>query len=227
MLEQLEQRMLLSGPQNVQLELAGTRNGSGPYTPGLVDSYAGVGFQENDVGWLLAQVNGQPDTSPSDFSAQINWGDGQSARGDLVYMGNNGSSAAYLIKGSHTYEKANTLNGYAITVTVNGPDGSSTNSQTSTADVFTMPSGKAGTQPSPVANSSAPENVQLQLAGTRNGSGPYTAGTVDSYARVGFQENDVDWLLASVKGQPDTNLKDFSVQINWGDSSSWTTGDLV
>ncbi len=189
--EWLEDRRLLS---TAQLQL-------GAATP--ITSFTGVGFQENQVAVLLAQVNGQPDTNKGDFQAQINWGDGQS-QGDLVYMGLNGNWAEYYIKGSHTYEKA--TSGTPITVTVTGP-GASLTQRTCTGIASPMPSGIPGTQPRPTANSSAPEDVQLQIG---------SETPISSYAGVGFQENEVAVLLAQVNGQPDTNLNHFSAQVNYG-----------
>ena len=86
------------------------------------------------------------------------------------------------------------------------------------ADVVAMPSGIPGTQPSASANPTAPANVQIQL---------YGSYTLNSYAGVGFQENEVATMQVQVNGQPDTTLSDFHAQINWGDSASWNSGDLV
>jgi hypothetical protein len=197
------------------------------YAGGSIGSYTGVGFQRNNVGYLLASVNGAPDTNKSDFQAQINWGDGKSSTGDLVYEGLDGSSyAEFLIKGTHTYQQANPNNGYSVSVTVNGPDGTSDGpQQTATAYVDDMPSGIPGTQPTPPVNPPDAEDVQLVLYGA---DGPhYAGGSIGSYAGVGFQRNNVAYLLASVKGAPDETLSDFTAQINYGDDASWYQGDLV
>jgi len=208
LLEQLEGRRLLAG--DVKIELYGA------YT---LDSYAGVGFQENEVATMQAQKNGQADTNKGDFQAQIQWGDGGSSTGDLVYLGTNGNWADYQIKGSHVYQ--NTGTNIPINLTVTGPDGTSVSfypNDIDYADVAAMPSGMTGTQPSAGSNSMPPANVQIQL---------YGAYTLDSYAGVGFQENEVATMQAQVNGQADATLSDFHAQINWGDSATWDSADLV
>src|SRR5262249_27084292 len=94
MLEQLEDRTLLS---NVQFTL---------YSIGPINSYAGVGFQENRVGFFRVSVNGRGDPNSNDFHPEINWGDGASSTGDLVYLGGDNQSSEYDIKGSHVYDQA-------------------------------------------------------------------------------------------------------------------------
>jgi hypothetical protein len=203
LVEQLEDRRLLS----VQLSLLG----GGP-----VSSYAGVGFRENPVANLSVSVDGQADPNRNDFQATINWGDGASSTGDLVYQYSSGGWSFYLVKGSHIYSRAGSA--IPITVTISGPEGSSVSRQTWIADVSYMPSGIPGTQPPATATTSSPADVQLSLTG---------GGPVGSYAGVGFQENPVANLSVSVNGQADPYLSDFHVEINWGDSDSWTSGDLV
>ncbi len=201
-LESLEDRRVLS----TVLQLQGAI---------LPVSYAGVGFQENTVATLQAQVNGQPDTNPADFQAQINWGPA-TTKGDFVYTGNDSNGFAdYLIKGSFTYQQGG--GGVPINVTVNGPEGS-TQSTTAQPSVFGMPSFIAGTPPAPVTPSAPPENVVLSLGGSI---------TLHSTAGVAVQGAEVATLQAQVNGQPDTTLADYHVQINWGDSNGWTPGQLI
>jgi hypothetical protein len=210
LLEQLEDRRLLSTV--MQLNAAS----------GTIDSYAGVGFQENYVATLFASVNGQADPNSGDFQAQIDWGDGLSSTGDLVYEGpapvpsNEGPMAEFFIMGTHVYQQLGSS--IPIVVTVTGPDDTSVAGQTGSADVADMPSGIPGTPPSPPAITSAPEDVGLQFWGSAN---------ISSYAGVGFQQNYVAILQTQVNGQEDPQLNDYSVQINWGDSASWTSGELV
>lgn len=196
-----------SGPEDVQVRLAGNYS---------VSSYAGVGFQENQVAILYATVKGQPDTTLADFNAQINFGDSASWNpADMVYDGTSGDSAMYIVKGSHTYDQA--TSSVPIVVYASGPDGTSTSAETASASVSSMPSGIAGAQPSPTAHSAAPEDIHVQLAGSYNTS---------SEAGVGFQQKQVATLYASLNGQPDTSLSDFQAQINWGDSASWDSATL-
>jgi predicted chitinase len=187
------------------------------FTGPSIHSYTGVGFKENEVATLAASVNGAPDPNSSDFKVQIQWGDGQTSAADLVYMGNNGSFADYLVKGSHVYQQANG-NGIPVSAVATGPEGTSTSSHTSTAYVAPMPSGIPGTVPPSQGTPTAAADVNIQL---------FTASTIQSYAGVGFRENVVASLAISLNGQPDPNLSDVHAEINWGDSESWTKGDLV
>jgi predicted chitinase len=186
------------------------------FTASSIQSYAGVGFRENQVATLSASVNGAPDPNSKDFKVQIQWGDGQTSTADLVYMGNNGSFADYLVKGSHVYSQANG-NGIPISAFATGPDGTSTSSQTSTAFVSPMPSGIPGTVP-PQGKPTAAADVNIQL---------FTASSIQSFTGVGFRRNVVASLSIALNGQPDPNLSDVHAQINWGDSASWSAGDLV
>jgi hypothetical protein len=207
-LEALEDRLVMTASLQVQ-----------GLPPGdIVNSYAGVGLKQNEVGILYAQVNGQADPNASDFQAQINWGDGSSSAGSLVYIGNNGNSAEFLIKGSHTYAAPN--GNATISVSVSG-EGTSASSPTAQAIITAMPSGFPGTAPQSFTPTIAPANVQVQVQALPPGD------DVNSYAGVGLQQNEVGILYAQVNGQADPNVKDFHAQINWGDSSAWTAADLV
>ncbi len=201
-LELLEDRTLLS--TSVQL-----------FGYDTISSYAGVGFQQNQVAMLYASVNGQPDTTKSDFQAQINWGNGSST-GSLVYEGTSSIDALYAVKGSNVYQQPNS--NIPITVTVTGPGGTSTTVQTASAIVAPMPGGLAGTPPPTSTSSADAQNVEVSV---------YGHPTIASYAGVGFQRNEVGTLYASLNGQPDTTLSHYQAWINWGDSNSWTQGDLV
>jgi GH24 family phage-related lysozyme (muramidase) len=202
--ERLEERRLLSTVMHL-------------YNVVSVSSFAGVGFRENVVcNDLAVSVNGQPDFTKSDFQVQIDWGDGGTSTGDLVNNGSDASNAFYLIKGSHVYSTANTS--IPINLTVIGPGSASVTALTAHANVAPMASGIAGTPP-PASASGTPENVVVALG---------NVVTVNSFTGVGFQENVVaNYLAVSVSGQPDPHPGDLQAEINWGDSDSWTTGDLV
>src|SRR5262249_62020297 len=68
-----------------------------------VNSYNGVGFQKNQVGYLKAGVNNQPDLNAGDYQVQIAWGDGTSSPGYLAYVSQDAISATYQVKGDHIY----------------------------------------------------------------------------------------------------------------------------
>jgi hypothetical protein len=124
-LEPLEDRTLLS---NVQFTL---------YSLGTVSSYAGVGFQENRVGFFHVSVNGQGDPILSDFHAEINWGDSASwSAGDLVFQGMDSQFPRFDVLGSHVYDQAG---GYPLVVYVTGPDGTSISDWTCGAYVAPNP----------------------------------------------------------------------------------------
>ncbi len=120
-----------SRPEDVDFQL-------GAETP--ISTAVGVGFQNQPVAVMLVQVNGQPDKTTSHYTAQINWGDGDSwDKGTVVYKALNGNWAEYEIEGSHTYQE--TSSGYPIVVFLNGPDGTSTSGRTCTAIVGPNPYG--------------------------------------------------------------------------------------
>ncbi len=54
----------------------------------------------------------------------------------------------------------------------------------------------------------------------------YGAYSISSYEGVGFQENEVATMQASLNGQPDTSKGDFQAAIKWGDGGS-SSGDFV
>ncbi len=198
-----------TAPADVQIEL---------FSAASVQPFAGVGFRRNVVASLAVSLNGQPYPNLGHVHAQINWGDSASwTTGDLVYMGNNGNFADYLVKGSHVYKQANG-NGLPIVVYASGPDGTSTSDQTSTAYVATMPSGIPGTVPPSLGTPTAAADVQIEL---------FTVSSIQSFAGVGFRNNVVASLAISLNGQPDPHAGDVHAQINWGDSASWTTGQIA
>jgi Putative Ig domain len=203
-IEALEDRRLMT---SVTMNFGGNYN---------FNSFAGVGFQRNTVTALYASVNGEPDTNRNDFTAKIQWGDGATSTGELVPIGATGTQGMFLIKGSHDYEKTST--GYATTITVTGPGGSSFTASGCRISVSAMPSGIPGTQPESDSGAGQPENVSITFG---------QVGTINTYAGVGFDRNEVATLYASLNNKPDANLDDFQAQINWGDDDSWTPAELV
>jgi hypothetical protein len=116
-------------PEDVVLTLQGSIT---------LNSNAGAPLQGAQVATLLAQVNGAPDTTLSDYHAQINWGDNNGwTPGQLVFVGINGSNAEYKVLSSHVYAQG----AYSIVVYVNGPDGTSASSWTATDFVAANPQG--------------------------------------------------------------------------------------
>jgi hypothetical protein len=229
--------------ENVSVQLSTCLNspitGNPADTPGIANSYAGVGFQNNIVGYLDVSLNGQryPGLQNLPNAVQINWGDSTAwDTGTLVDLGqdpNNFSFEKYEIKGTHVYQQASPSGGYDIVVYAQGPDSTSASGLTATANVYLMPSNLNGVPPQPIANPAAAEDVSLEVSTCLDspvtGLPADTPGIANSYAGVGFQNNIVGYLDVSVKGVRYPGLQNVpgAVQINWGDSSAWDTGTLV
>jgi hypothetical protein len=230
-------------PEDVNVQmftcLNSTITGNPAETPSIANSYVGVGFHQNVVGYVDVQLNGNPFTKLTAVknAAQINWGDSSSwSKGTLVDMGldpSNSSYEEYAVKGSHVYQKASPLNGFAITVYVQGPDGTSLSGLTATAFVSPMPGQSPGKPPTPISKPAHPEDVNVQLFtclnSTITGNPAETPSIANSYVGVGFQNNVVGYLDVQVNGNPYRGLTavNGAAQINWGDSSSWYAGALV
>jgi hypothetical protein len=187
-----------------------------------VNSYNGVGFQKNPVGFLYASVNNQPDLNPGDYQVQIQWGDGTSSAGFLAYVGisTNGNSAVYQVKGDHIYHQLATNEPITVTVTGLGAAASAPplTYQTALANVADMPSGVVGTPPLTAQPQMNPANVAIWL----QSSGQYVNTQVgDTSLHV------VGYLYGELNGQADMTASHFHAYINWGDSSNWTTATLV
>jgi hypothetical protein len=172
---------------------------------------------------MSASVDGVPDTTASDFHALVNWGDSdQWFPADIAANAGGVGPATFLIKGTHVYDKACASNNpYHVVVFVMGPDGTSTSDETGHANVFDMPSGIAGTPPPQVAYSLPPSNVGIALNPQSGQVGLFC------YTGVGFRENAVASMSASVDGVPDTTASDFHALVNWGDTDQWFPADIA
>jgi hypothetical protein len=176
-------------------------------------SFAGVGFQQNVAARLSGTLNGQPDNQAGNYHAEIDWeSKGQFQAADLVALGN----GTFLVKGSHNYPQQGT---YRVQVKASGSCGNTVGPKvTTTVSVAPMPSSFPGTPPDRAATSRAPGNVIVNV----NGVSGFT-----SFAGVGFQQNLVARVSASFNNQPDNEVGGYRAQVNWGDSDTWTPGDLV
>ena len=92
---------------------------------------------------------------------------------------------------------------------------------TANASVSAMFSGFAGTGPTTASppDPLGSDDVDLSLQGEGAGN---SAGTINSYAGVGFQANAIANLSGNLSGQLDTTASDFQGYINWGDSNQWS-----
>ncbi|MGO9469467.1 MAG: hypothetical protein ACLQVF_35555, partial [Isosphaeraceae bacterium] len=181
-----------------------------------LSSFVGVGFSLNPVAEILEIYNGQGDDNPSDYRAQINWGDSASwdTGVSLVALGIDSANVGHvLVKASHVYAQQGT---YDITVSVSGPDGQTASDVTATATALPMPD--ASSEPITVpttykgAEPLAYENLNLE-----------SNYSVSSYVGVGFSINPVTEILGTYNGEGDDTVSDYHAQINWGDSNSWDT----
>ncbi len=55
----------------------------------------------------------------------------------------------------------------------------------------------------------------------------YPAATISSYTNVGFQNNPVASLSATVAGKQDATPAHFTAQVNWGDENGWQPAQVV
>jgi predicted chitinase len=118
-----------AAPESVGLSLGGGYS---------ISSMAGVGFQNKELASFNVSVNGQPDSTTGDFTAQINWGDDSSwYDATVVYNGSDSVRSYYTIEGSHVYHKPGS--NIPIVVYLAGPDGTSTSGQTALANVAPNP----------------------------------------------------------------------------------------
>ena len=156
-------------------------------------------------------LNNEPDNSPGDYQAEVNWGDGGgfSSQGiKLTAVGN-----AILIKGSHIYQTPNTYN---VSVMVTGPGGSTDESQTTSVVVSNLPDAASLPPQVPTSYTGAQPlgNVGLTISGTSQ---------IQSFAGVGFALNPVATVAGLYNNETDNTPGDYHSQINWGDSPTWDT----
>ncbi len=180
-----------------------------------ISSYAGVGFSLNPVTQITGSFDGQPDDRPSDYTVQIDWGDGgsQDTSASLVSGGISGSDGFVLVKASHIYKQPGT---YEVTVTATGPESESASAMTATATVAPMPDAASQPISVPTAYSGAQPLAYEDLS---LGDGY----NISSYAGVGFSLNPVTQITSSYNGQADDTVSDYKAQINWGDATTWDT----
>jgi hypothetical protein len=112
-----------------------------PLTPTGVDFTGAVVTELTRTTAHVADAN--PDSVSTDFTANIDWGDGSTSAGTVSSAGGGG----YDIAGSHTYEEPGS---YTVTTSVFDPGGSTTASSTATitgphTPDTTIDSGPAGT----------------------------------------------------------------------------------
>ncbi len=85
----------------------------------------------NCEGW----VNGQVDSNPSDYSATVNWGDGSGQQTAQIAPSGTGGGEL-LVEGSHDYSQRGV---FKVSVTINAPGQSQTDSQATDVTVQQMP----------------------------------------------------------------------------------------
>ncbi len=186
------------------------------YSAATINTFANVGFQNNPVATLDAYISGRQDRNPAHFQAMINWGDEYGWQPGKVALDNSpGARIPMIIKGSHTYDQLGT---HLIQVKVTG-DSLTLTHQECAASVTNMPlaAGLTASQPAnlggvkPLGNTSLVMYSSATLTSTQGANIQGIVATADGY----------------YNGPKDTNLGDYKVQINWGDTSDWDTGQLI
>ena len=176
-------------------------------------AFAGVGFEKQVLATFTGLLKGQPDVTASDYHARVNWGDGNQWDTALVVRASN--SGPFQIKGSHVYSTQGT---YPVVVYLNGADGTSKASYTASVVVSAMPSGLGGTPPAAVTSPLPPTDVSVSLGGFFS---------LTPKAGVGFDASRVATVFGTLNGLADTDVSHYHAQINWGDSTSWDSGQLL
>jgi predicted chitinase len=162
-----------------------------------IQSFAGVGFALNPVATAEGSLNNQSDSTPGDYQAQVDWGDGSGFTSQGVKIAMDGSSV--VIKDSHTYETAETYQAQTTSVVVtNLPDAASRPPSAPTTYTGAKAVGVVGLAVSP--------ETQIQ-----------------SFAGVGFALNPVASVAGTYNFLEDNTPGDYHAQINWGDGPSWGT----
>jgi GH24 family phage-related lysozyme (muramidase) len=181
-----------------------------------ISTYAGVGFELNNVAAMSGLLNGQQNKSVGDYKAYINWGDSTEwVKASIAPRPDN--SHPILIKGSHVYDQAGT---YRVVVYAMGPDGTSVSEDTTTVVVNNMPNNYAGMKPSSSGSSQQPADVALTV---------YPQSSINAYAGVQIVEDVVAEFNGFVSGKKATSadISQYTAQINWGDSSTWHPATIV
>ncbi len=102
-------------------------------TEPVINAFAGVGFALDPVTEIDCTYDNAQDNTPSDFHAEINWGDGpQWDTNTTTSSTNNG----VLVEGIHSYSAPGT---YHVTLYVTGPDGQTVSDTTTEVEVAPNP----------------------------------------------------------------------------------------
>jgi hypothetical protein len=126
-----------------------------------LSAYAGVETTQ-DVASVIAVINGELDTSPSDYGAFINWGDGAAWDHNPTIEPVGTSSVVLPVQGTHTYASPGTYN---VTVYGIGPDGISEALKTTSVTVNPVPVG-VGVPTNAYSNQIAKDQPLLDDAAT-------------------------------------------------------------
>ena len=182
-----------------------------------ISSFSGVGFRENPVAVLDGTVNGNEDTNPVDYHAQVNFGDSPQWIDAQVTRSAGASEFPLLVKATHTYEKAGS---FPVVVFVTGPTGQTVSEQTATCYSNIMPSQLS--QPSVESTASSGTQPLGDATLIQNG-----VSSIGSVAGVGFANVPVAVFSGKYNNEADGNPGDYSAEINWGDSPDWIAGTIV
>jgi uncharacterized protein with GYD domain len=204
-LEALEERCLLA------IALYGNGGESFSY----LNAFTGVGLALNPVAEINGSYNGKIDDKPSDYSAQIEWGDGGSSDAMLT---TDPADGYVLVKGSHIYGAMGT---YSVTVDVTGPGGQTASATTCEVTVTDMPDEASIPPDVPTSYSGAQSLGAISLG--LYGAGAESFSYLSAFTGVGFSLNPVAEVNGYYNDFPDRTLGNYHAQINWGDSPTWDT----
>jgi hypothetical protein len=185
-----------------------------------VYSYTGVGFTLNPVATIDATYNGQQNGNPSDYRAQINWGDGPTWDTNVGLAPDTDSNGQpdVLVKGSHVYQTAGT---YDVTVYVTGPDGQTESDSLTQAIVSNMPDA-ASIPPKVPQSFTGAQPLGMVDLNVYNADSEFNFSTViNGYAGISTGLQGVATVQGIYNGEDDSNPNDYHAQINWGDSPNW------
>jgi hypothetical protein len=181
-------------------------------------SYVGVGFRRQPVAVVDVTTDTEEVVDPNAIQVQINYNDSSGWQpAELSLPSHTGHNTEFVVKGTHTYQQPGPEE---IEVRVSA-GGLAPQSKPTCSDVaYYLPSAASlpGQEP-PVLRVYPPPSPET--LGTTGVDNPHVAvGDGSSTMQIG-------WLDGELNGVSDPNPADYLVQINWGDSPAWTTGQVV
>jgi len=198
-------------PLDVKLFVTNASPFDRPFT-----TYAGVGFNRDQVAVFSSKFHGENDTDITHFKAQLNYGDGKYwFDADITRKGT--STINYVVKTrDHVYTAAGS---YPITLFLTGYDGTTISQTVTTVTVKDLPA--AASKPAkqaPLTSIGSAQDVWMAI--TNVPTITVNVGKAATNVTLGK-------LSAKVAGTIDTNAGGYMAFVNWGDSPTWQVGNVV